>query len=157
MSPNNSLKDFSPFSNQSSAAVELKEESRLANVPKSDACEELGRIMMNKRIRTLLATGVLSAAGTLLSAGVAQAQAPARTYAPAPAGYTYRTYTSGGRNYYYYAPNTTTRGTTAYLVPNRTVQRAARSNWAPYNSSTYYDWSTSREVPMVKPWMRPYR
>jgi len=110
-------------------------------------------MIMKTRLHAMLVVGVLSAACALLSDGVANAQAPpVRTYTVVPTpGYTYQTYTYGGRTYYYYAPPR------AYTVPVQATRRVNRSTWAPYHSSTYYDWSTSREVPMVKPWMRPYR
>lgn len=114
--------------------------------------EPLGRTKMNKRLRKVLAVAAFGAAGAISPAAVAQAQAPARVYAP-PAGYSYRTYSSGGRTYYYYAPSPRSTG---YLVPNQMVPRRSRSDWAPYHKPRYYDWSTSREVPYIKPWMRPY-
>jgi hypothetical protein len=99
----------------------------------------------------------MGAIGALnVSAGTARAQAPVapRTVyaAPAyrPAGYYY-----GGR-YYQYNYNTAPRYYGYSTAPTRSGY-APGSIYYQYGSPNVRDYSTARNLPFAKPWMRPLR
>lgn len=107
------------------------------------------------RRRLLFLASLVGTLGLLeVSAGTAQAQAPGTVYVTPgyrPAGYYY-----GGR-YYYYNYNTAPRRYYGYsTAPTRSGYRPG-SIYYQAGSPFVRDYSTGRNLPFAKPWMRPLR